>query len=214
MSINPLQNSLVSEKNIPLDYYLRLPNKETWISYWYQLYEVLNTKPRTVLEIGPGNNIVSNVLRKLGIEVITVDINRNLQPDILCSVTNLSECINRQFDTILCAEVLEHLPFEYFEKSIEEIWKVTKQYVMLSLSEGNSSLRINMKASFTRQINLVLDIPFLKRSLGRGHYWEIGRDDYSLQKISSIISQYFSIEKTYRVPENPYHRFFVLKNNS
>ena len=27
----------------------------------------------------------------------------------------------KSFDTILCCEVLEHIPFEYFEKSLEEI---------------------------------------------------------------------------------------------
>lgn len=211
MPVDTLDKVIAHEKDIPLGYYLKLPNKETWISYWYQLYEVLNTKPKTVLEIGPGNKIVSNFLGSLGIKVVTADINAYLHPDILCNVTNLSECINKQFDTILCAEVLEHLPFEYFEKSLEEIGKVTKQYVVLSLPEGNSSLRINIKASFTRQINLVLDIPFLKRPLGRGHCWEIGRKGYPLRKISSIISQYFSIIRTYRVPENPYHRFFILK---
>jgi len=44
------------------------------------------------------------------------------------------------------------------------------------------------------------------------HYWEIGKIDYSLNKIvNDIQNTGFKIEKTYRVFENPYHRFFILR---
>jgi len=44
------------------------------------------------------------------------------------------------------------------------------------------------------------------------HYWEIGKAEYPLSKIINEIQKAgFKIEKTYRVFENPYHRFFILR---
>jgi len=44
------------------------------------------------------------------------------------------------------------------------------------------------------------------------HYWEIGKAGYSLNKIINEIQKTgFKVEKTYRIFENPYHRFFILK---
>ena len=44
------------------------------------------------------------------------------------------------------------------------------------------------------------------------HYWEIGKAGYPLSKIIMDIQRAgFKVEKTYRVFEFPYHRFFILK---
>ena len=44
------------------------------------------------------------------------------------------------------------------------------------------------------------------------HYWEIGKAEYSLQRVmGEMRSAGFEIKKTYRVFEMPYHRFFVLE---
>jgi hypothetical protein len=46
------------------------------------------------------------------------------------------------------------------------------------------------------------------------HYWEIGKGGYPLGKIVNDIELAgFEIEKTYRVFERPYHRFFLLKKS-
>ena len=44
------------------------------------------------------------------------------------------------------------------------------------------------------------------------HYQEIGKAGYPLSKITKDIERTgFDIIKTYRIFENPYHRFFILK---
>jgi len=44
------------------------------------------------------------------------------------------------------------------------------------------------------------------------HYWEIGKKGYSLSKITNNIQKAgFKIKETYRVFENPYNSFFILK---
>ena len=44
------------------------------------------------------------------------------------------------------------------------------------------------------------------------YYWEIGKAGYPLKRIIKEIQAVgFKIDKTYRVFEYPYHRFFILE---
>ena len=69
-------------------------------------------------------------------------------------------------------------------------------------------------------MKMLIPLPRFKKSIHKfdgEHYWEIGKDGYPLSKITKDIKRAgFDIKKTYRIFENPYHRFFVLKkrNNS
>jgi len=201
------------EPQVPKEHYFQgYDTKERFISYWYQIDAVLKTKPKKVLEIGIGNKTVTNYLRTQGIEVTTVDIDENLDPDYVCSVTELSNCFEGKiFDTILCAEVLEHLPFEYFEISLKEMQKVTRNYVIISLPNFGTA-RFSFKIPRIKEKNILIKLPYSKEHKFDGeHYWEIGKKGYPLSKILAIISQFFEIENNYLLPENPYHRFFVLR---
>jgi len=113
------------------------------------------------------------------------------------------------FDTILCAEVLEHIPFEYFEKSLEELQKITKKWVVLSLPHFGIRLKFSFKIPKLQEKNVLLKIPYRKEHRFNGeHYWEIGKRGYSLDKILKIISGHFKVDKYYFLPENAHHMFF------
>lgn len=199
---------------VPREHYFKgYDTKERWISYWYQINEVLKSNPKTVLEVGIGNKTVSDYLKKLGIKVTTVDIDESLEPDYVCSVTELSRCFKENsFDTVLCAEVLEHIPFKYFEKALEELWRVSKKYVIISLPHFGPSLSLSLKIPLLRQINLAIKIPLPVRHVFDGqHYWEIGKKNYSLRKIRKILSKYYLIEREICPVENMYHRIFSLR---
>jgi len=44
------------------------------------------------------------------------------------------------------------------------------------------------------------------------HYWEINSaKKYSRSKIRRVMEQYFCVISEYLVPENPYHRFYILQ---
>src|SRR3989338_7253877 len=81
--------------------------KDRWISYWYQVGMVMDSRPKRALEIGPGNKTVTEALIKQGIEVVTADIAADLRPDVVASVT-LLPFPPESFDCVLAAEVLEH----------------------------------------------------------------------------------------------------------
>lgn len=188
-------------------------SKERWTSYWYQIKEVLRFEPKTVLEIGVGNKTVSDYLNKMGIKVTTVDIDKKLKPDIVASVLDLPFNKNN-FDVILCAEVLEHLPFKHFKKSLSEIKQVCKISTILTLPHfsvtnlyfGVKLIPFVPKKEFAHKI----DFPIKHNFLGE-HFWEIGKKGYELKRVKEdIMSVGFKIEKSFYPRENPRHHFFIL----
>lgn len=193
-------------------YYNDYDSKKRWISYWHQINETLKTEPKTVLEIGVGNKTVSNYLEKMGIEVTTVDIDVDLNPDYICSVTELDTLFQKdRFDTVLCAEVLEHLPFNYFEEALNQIKKVSNKNVILSLPDSRTH-RAYLKVPLIKEKNIYFQHPFAKSHNFNGeHYWEIGKKGYDLKSILAIVSKYFVVKEHYNVSEHPYHMFIILE---
>jgi len=183
-----------------------------WLSYWHQIKEVLNLAPQSVLEIGVGNKIVSNFIRIQNINIKTIDVNLKLEPDFVGSVLDLP-FKNNEFDVVLCAEVLEHLPFEKFRKALEEINRVSKKHVVLSLPHWGISLYFGIKLPLLKKLEIFIKLPFYKKHKFMGeHYWEIGKRGYPLRKIKGLIKQAgLEILKDYLVFEVPYHHYFILR---
>lgn len=209
------RNSIQVDKN----HYFNLlyDTKERWSSYWYQIHEVLEQNPQSILEIGVGNKTVSDYLRKVGIKVTTCDFDKDLKPDVVGSVLNLPFNDN-SFDLILCAEVLEHLPFSEFSSALKEIKRVTRSKVIISLPHmslthfyiGGKLIPYIAKA----EAMLKIDFP-LTRQFDGEHYWEIGEKGYSLNKvIKAVQDSGFKVQKTYYPSENPRHQFFILQKNT
>lgn len=192
----------------------RYDTKQRWISYWYQIHEVLEQTPKSVLEIGVGNKTVSDYLQKVGIKVTTCDFDKELKPDITASVLSLPFKEN-SFDTILCAEVLEHLPFVNFETALKQIFKVTRSSAVITLPHL-SLTHIYVGAKFIPYVAKIekmvkIDVPQDRKFDGE-HYWEIGERGYLLNKIKQEIEKTgFKIQKSYYPRENPRHHFFILE---
>ena len=188
--------------------------KERFISYWHQINEIIKLNPKTVLEIGVGNGFVSKYLKERKVNVLTLDIDKRLSPDVVGSVLNMPFS-DELFDVVACYEVLEHLPFENFSEALSEIFRVSKSYAILSLPDASRVYRVYLQIPKIGIFKRLIPLPRLKNPIhkfGGEHYWEIGKVGYPLSKIiKEIQTAGFRVEKTYRVFENPYHRFFILK---
>ena len=195
------------------DYFSKKYNDlKRWTSYWYQAEEVLNFSPKSVLIIGKGDGLVSEYLKLRGVKTITLDINRSLNPDITASVIDMPFSDN-SFDTVLCAQVLEHLPYGEFEKSLREIRRVTKRCAVISLPHFGPVIKFCLKIPLLPPLKFMVKLPYPRKHVFNGeHYWEIGKRDYPMRKIKKdIINSGLIIEKDFIVFENPLHHFFVLK---
>lgn len=188
--------------------------KQRWSSYWYQIHEVIAQNPTTVLEIGVGNKTVSDYLKKIGIKVTTCDFDKSLDPDVCASVLQLP-FKNGSFDVVLCAEVLEHLPFENFQKALKEIHRVSRSKAVITLPHLSlTHFYFGIKVvPFVSKIEGMLKIDYpLARNFDGEHHWEIGEKWYSLTKIIKEIEKSgFKIQKSFYPQENPRHQFFSIE---
>ena len=187
--------------------------KERFISYWHQIHEALRAKPKQLLEIGIGNGLVHRYLRERGVEVITLDVDCRLCPDITGSVLNLPVASDI-FDAAMCCEVLEHLPYDSFHPALKELWRITNSLLILSLPDVTTVYRVDIELPRLPPIRKLLAHPFprAKAHVFDGeHYWEIGKKETPLKRIEKDIQKAgFRISETYRIFEFTYHRFFVL----
>jgi SAM-dependent methyltransferase len=121
----------------PEHYWSREYNtKERTCSFWHQVDEVLGLGGGRVLEVGPGNGLVTDWLRRAGCDVMTVDHDPDLRPDVVASVTALP-LGDREVDIVLAGQVLEHLPWEDAQKALGEIGRVARVGAVVSLPDAS-----------------------------------------------------------------------------
>ena len=186
-----------------------------WISYWYQLREVRQLAPESVLEIGVGNGTVSGRLAADGIAVTTCDLDARLRPDVCGDVRRLPFA-DAEFDLVLCAQVLEHLPFGEFPDLLDEIRRVSRRHAVITLPCSRAGLFFVptfLGAATAPKLALRLPMPnWLGKLFFRQHEWEIGRLRYPLRTVRRAIRAVgWRIRREVQPLLNTYHYFFVLE---
>ncbi|MEK7078163.1 MAG: class I SAM-dependent methyltransferase [Patescibacteria group bacterium] len=193
---------------------------ERFISYYYQtsLVSDLVGNSGKVLEVGVGVNITSAYLKSTGLEVITCDIDKDLNSDVIADVRNLP-FESSSFDVVTTFEVLEHLPWEDFERTLMELKRVSKKNVIISLPYRSSGFEFVFKFPGIRTIfksNFLvffLRFPWFFRGFASSgqHYWEIDGYKYRLGRIVKILKNNFKSVKKIRPVLDGYRLFFILE---
>lgn len=196
-------------------YWKSCNNFNNFVSYYNQLNEIYNTNPKSVLEIGIGNKLVYNHLKEIGVKVTSLDINEKIKPDVIGDIRQLPFPDN-SFDTVVAFEVLEHIPFSDFEKSLTELKRVSKKFVIISIPIRKIGVEFHMWLPKIHQIYFYIDLPIPIKNKGvvsnsDCHYWEVNKIGFSKRKILNIIKKHFLIKKQFRPRFNKYHLFFVLE---
>ncbi|MHC1591954.1 MAG: methyltransferase domain-containing protein [Candidatus Helarchaeales archaeon] len=199
-------------------YYFGYDSLERFISYYYQVEFTLNTKPRSVLEIGIGNKFVSNYLKARNVNVQTCDIDPAFEPDKVGDIRELPFG-DKEFDTVLACEVLEHIPFEDVPVALKELKRVANKYVVISIPYSSFYVENVLKISSSildKKIDIKLQFPtpFKTIDINKGnkeHYWEMGRRGYPKRKIKALLKKYFIIVRETQPIFNLVHYFFLLK---
>lgn len=187
-------------------------------SYAHQMNAVLEHEPRTVLEIGPGPGMVTAALRAIGVEVTTVDIQPELEPDVVASVTALP-FEDHSFDVSMCCQVLEHLPFEQLTPAVNELTRVSSRAVLLSLPDARTCFELSGRLPRTKRFEFMLNRTRkltperVTRAWEKsGHYWEIGYAEYSQRRVEAAIAKCgWRIVRSWRPAEMTYHWFAELR---
>lgn len=188
-------------------------HKARWLSYWYQIDSILGTKSRSVMEVGLGNGVARDYLIKCGLAVKTLDIDPALSPDAVGSVENIPFS-NDEFDCVLAAEILEHLPFEKFTLCLRELKRVSKKYAIISLPDARRTLmNLYLKILPLPPLNLFVKMPsFKKHKFDGQHYWEIGKTGYPLGRVEDEMKKSgWKIIKSFTPADVPTKHFFLLE---
>jgi SAM-dependent methyltransferase len=192
---------------------LKYNSKSRWLSYWHQISETLEVSPNNVLVIGKGSGVTENSLKLLTnkkTRVFSLDIKGSLLPDVIGDISSLP-FKNDAFDVSLCCQVLEHMPFEHFPAALNELRRISRNRVVISVPHGRKHLKISWHFPFLGGKTLIAKYPFTKkRCTSKQHYWEIGRGA-SLKLVKDNITGLFEIEKEFLNEISCGQRFFVLK---
>lgn len=190
----------------------RYMTKSRWNSLWHQLHEVLRLEPTNVLEIGPGVGVFKRVAEIYGVRVETLDIDPELHPDHLASATELPFQDN-SYDVVCSFQMLEHLPYDTAIKAFAEMVRVSRAAVLISLPDAQVVWTYRLYIPMFGAWNVVLPKPFARiksHKFAGQHHWEVNKRGYELSRIEAEFGKFGRLVKTYRVLENPYHRFFVF----
>ncbi len=169
-------------------------------------------RPESILEVGIGNGFTSTFLRKAGFAVTTVDINCALDPDICASIAEMkSKLAGKQFDLLVCCEVLEHMPFHSFEASLAVFRSISPRlYLTLPSYKRVFGFGGFLRVPFAgvMKTSLMLDFP-TKKTLDKEHFWEVGSSsETNLVSIRKILCEYYEEVAIFRYFLNPYHIAF------
>lgn len=191
--------------------FLKYCYPDRWASYYYQLREIIEQKPSSVLEVGTGDGVLKQyLLNNTNIAYQNLDVAEDLNPDITGSVEDIPLPDN-SVDMVVAYEILEHLPFKKFEQSLLELKRVSRGPVIISLPHFGPPIKFLLKLPFLPEIRFAFKIPFPKGHTFNGeHYWEIGKRGYSIRRIREILRKHFSIRSEFIPFENQYHHFFIL----
>lgn len=193
-------------------YGARYRGKDRWLSYFYQLALVRALSPESVLEIGPGEGIVTDTLRKDGVKVTTCDIAADLQPDVVASVTALPFNDN-EFEVLLAAEILEHIKFEDVSQALSELERVARTHVVISLPHPGWVFSCEVKLPLIPRFGVLFQIPFFwkEHHFNGEHYWELGKRGYSVRRfVDCAKAQGLILDRSVKYSDDPVHRLFVF----
>lgn len=188
-------------------------DKRRWASIWHQLDEVNKLDPENVLEIGPGPGLFKAAATSLGLHVETLDLDPELKPDHLASVFEMP-FEDGAYDVVCAFQMLEHLPFEKSLEAFVEMNRVAKRALVISLPDAATCwpMAIHIPRVGMRWVHVPKPrVGLCEHEFDGQHYWEINKAGYPQYLILEEFEKRTNkkLHRTYRVNENPYHRFFI-----
>ena len=141
-----------------------------------------------------------------------MDIEPSINPDYSGSIVK-APIADNSFDAVLCAEVLEHLPFEDFSQALSELRRISRRLVIISLPHWGRHFSLTVRLPYFHNFRWQKKLnPLPPKHIFDGvHYWEIGKKGFPLKLIKQKMQEAgFNIGKDFICFESPYHHFFIL----
>jgi glycosyltransferase involved in cell wall biosynthesis len=115
-----------------------------WESYFAQIADLIVSElaPQTVLDAGCAIGFLVEALRARGVEVWGIDISEYAIAHVdetvrdVCSIASVTDELDRDYDLIVCIEVLEHLPQHLAAFAIANFARHARQVLFSASSDG------------------------------------------------------------------------------
>lgn len=188
--------------------------EKRWMSYYNQIVECCSCAQKSdkILIIGQGDGIVGIILRNMGFIVTTFDFDNSLNPSICGDVREIDKIVDEKYDVVICCQVLEHIPYEYFSETIKAISRICNKAFVISLPYRSIRIESSIRFPMLKEhsCNIVIPRFWEKNVPWKGqHYWEIGTKNKQRRVIKAVLHNYFSNCEDYIYKKNPYHWFCV-----
>lgn len=199
---------------------LKYDTLRRFISYYYQINFITDLKPKNILEVGIGNKTLVNYLKEHNVSIQTCDLDKDLSPDYVGDIRSMP-IESEAFDVVCAFQIIEHIPFEEVEKALDELARVSKKYVIISVPYTAVHFEMQIRSTITYRLfgKDKISIFFALEKLSRfwkydgQHYWEMGKRNYPRKMIRNLLKSKFKILKEKRI-DLGYQYFFVLEKNS
>ena len=208
---------MIPDKQVSRDHYefQRYVSKQRWASMWHQLDEVLATGSESVLEIGPGPGIFKAVGGLLGLRIDTLDIDPELSPDFIAPADQMPFA-SSSYDAACAFQMLEHLPFEDSLAVVEEMSRVARSHVIVSLPDSRPRWMYSLYVPKLGRTEFVIARPGFRpkeHEFNGEHFWEINKRGYRLERVVAEFEAagQMRLQKSFGVPEFPLHHFLVFE---
>lgn len=185
-------------------------NFSNFANAFAQYRDVTSLGPtQRILIIGPGQGLDTVIFRWRGYDVVTLDIDTRLNPDVVGSAHDLSMFPDKSFDVIIASHVVEHIPPAYLETVIDELARVA-HHALVYLPIAGRTTRVRFMPgirgwdwTWTFHLYNWFDRPDPDRPkfCAGQHYWEIGRPGYSKGAVIKRFERRFLVRSAYQNPD-------------
>lgn len=194
-------------------------NLSNFINTYYQFRDLRALDScRTVLIVGPGQGLDTQVLRWRGYDVTTFDIDDTFKPDHIGSVHEMPIFADSSFDAVIASHVLEHLPEPYLDRTLAEIARVGR-FALVYLPVAGRHVQLRFSPGFRGlDLSVILDVfNYFHRPNGiaarycqRQHYWEVGMRGFHVRDLVARMEAHFDVLQVYRNRDwNPSQNFVM-----
>lgn len=149
--------------------------RELHFKWYYNQAKMVYDKcerDRLILEIGIGTGLLSDLLRKRGWKIKTLDIDEDKNPDY-CESASEFDYIGGEIDVVLAFEIFEHIPFLTFEKVIAKLGQSNVKEIYFSLPWNERRLfDVRIKIPKFEKFSWSFSLP-AGRINTHAHFWEL-----------------------------------------
>lgn len=193
-----------------------------FVNSYYQYRDVMKWvgAESSVLIIGPGQGLDTQVLRWRQCRVTTFDIDATFRPDVIGSCHHMPMFSNAQFDVVIASHVLEHLPLAFLDQALAEMSRIARHAIVYLPVAGRHGLLRFMPGFKGIDWATVFDLSrFWERPdgihakyCGGQHYWEVGYRGFRVSDVCRRFEANFEVVEQYRNKDWISSHNFVLRS--